>query len=115
MEKQYKGVIVEESLEDNRLLNGVEIVSFRISKDENPEDRWHLYTVKVSREDIEKLAGAIKTKWYMHFWKDRNIIAIFKGKLFEFNYDDKSTWKNVVDYGLSLGIPKEQLDFPIEK
>ena len=50
----------------------------------------------------------------MHFWKDRDVIAIFKDKKFEFNYDDKSTWKDVVNYGLSLGIPKEQLDFLIE-
>ena len=115
MEKQYKGTIVEESLEDNRILNDIEIVGFRISKDENPQDRWHLYTVRVSKEEIEKLSVSIKTKWYMHFWKDKDIIAIFKDKIFEFNYDDKATWKNAVDYGLSLGIPKEQLDFVIEE
>ena len=114
MEKQYKGTIIEESLEDNRILNSMEIVGFRISKDENPQDRWHLYTVKVSKEDIEKLPGCIKTKWYMHFWRDRDIIAIFKNKIFEFNYDDRASWKEAVDHGLSLGIPKEQLDFVIE-
>ena len=90
MKIQYKGIIVEESLEDNRLLNSVEIVGFRISKDENPEDRWHLYTVMVSRDDIKKLAGFIKTKWYMHFWNNKHIIAVFKEKLFEFNYNDKA-------------------------
>ena len=34
--------------------------------------------------------------------------------IFEFNYDKKETWKAAVNYGLSLGIPKEQLDFLIE-
>lgn len=112
--REYKGVIVEESLSDNRILNDLKIVDFRISKEENPSDRWHLYTVNVSKEEIEKLSKNIKTKWYMHFWKGRNIIAIFKNKKFEFNFDDKSTWKPVIEYGLSLGIPREQLDFPIE-
>ncbi|HUT21776.1 MAG TPA: hypothetical protein VMX18_00005 [Candidatus Bipolaricaulota bacterium] len=111
---EYKGVIVEESLEDNRILNDFKIIEFRISKEENPADRWHLYTVQVSKEDIVRLSKNIKQKWYMHFWKGRNVIAIFKDKKFEFNFDDKSTWKPVVEYGLSLGIPKEQLDFPID-
>jgi hypothetical protein len=51
----------------------------------------------------------------MHFWKGRGIIAIFKDKIFEFNYDDKATWSEAISYGTSLGIPKEQLDFLIEE
>lgn len=113
--KDYKGTIVEESLEDNRILNSVEITGFRISKDEVPSDRWHLYTVKVSKEDIQKISKYIKPgKWYMHFWKNRDVIAVFRDKVFEFNYDDKSTWKEAVAYGRSIEIPEEQLDFIIE-
>ena len=115
MEKDKTGTIVEESLEDNRILNDVEIIGFRISNEEEPGDRWHLYTVKVSTDDIQKLSQLIKSKWYMHFWKDRDIIVVFKGKFFEFNYDDKSSWKDAVEHGLSLGIPSEQLDFVIEE
>ncbi len=111
---QYKGVIIEESLADNRILNDFKIIEFRISKEENPADRWHIYTVQVSKEDIVRLSKNIKQKWYMHFWKGRNVIAIFKDKKFEFNFDSKVTWKPVFEYGLSLGIPKEQLDFPID-
>ncbi|MFH1211549.1 MAG: hypothetical protein V1659_01320 [Candidatus Woesearchaeota archaeon] len=114
MMHEYKGVIVEESLEDNRVLNDLEIIKFEISKEENPANRWHLYTIRVSKEEIGRLSENIKPKWYAHFWKGRNVIAIFKGKKFEFNFDDKSSWKSVVEYGLSLGIPKEQLDFPID-
>lgn len=113
MEK-FKGTIVEESLIDNRVINDFEIVGSRISKDENPADRWHLYTVLVSREDIEKLYQNIKPKWYMHFWQGRDIIAIFQGQKFEFNYDDKTSWEPAINFGLSIGIPKEQLDFLID-
>ncbi len=101
-------------MEDNRILNDLEIVGVRISKTENPADRWHLYTVNVSREEIEKLSRNIKPKWYMHFWKGRDVVAIFKDKEFDFNYDDKSTWSSVLEYGKSQGIPEEQLDFPID-
>ena len=110
----YTGIIVEESLEENRILNDLEIIKVKITKEENPAQRWHLYTVRVSKEDIEKLSKNIKTGWYMHFWKGRNIVVIFRNKKFEFNFDDKSTWKPAVEYGLSLGIPKEQLDFLID-
>ena len=39
---------------------------------------------------------------------------LFKGKRFEIKFSDKSTWKDAVNYGLSIGIPAEQLDFAIE-
>lgn len=115
MNKDYFGTIIEESLEDNRILNEIEIISFRISKDENPDDRWHLYKAKVSREDIEKLSKYIRPgKWYMHFWEGSDVIAVFKDKTFEFNHADKTTWREAVAYGRSQGIPEEQLDFIIE-
>ncbi|MEI6288783.1 MAG: hypothetical protein WCP18_04425 [bacterium] len=115
MTNEYKGAIIEESLADNRLLNNLDIIKVRISNDENPADRWHIYTVKVNQEEIEKLAQNIKPKWYMHFWNDqKDIIAIFENKKFKFNYEDKASWSPAIDYGLSQGIPKEQLDFLID-
>lgn len=110
----YKGAIVEESLEDNRIINSLNISKIRISSEKKQEDRWHIYNVDVSEKDIENLSKMIKNRWYMHFWKGREVIAIFKGKKFRFNYDDKSTWKPAVEYGLSIGIPREQLDFTLE-
>ena len=114
MDKKYKGIIIEESLLDNRVLNDLEIIAFRISKDENPEDRWHLYTVMVSENDIEKLSNLILDRWYMHFWSGGDVVAIFKSKKFKFKLDDKITWEPVVQYGLSIGIPKKQLDLVTE-
>jgi len=114
MEKKYEGIVVEESLEDNTIVNSLNVLKVKISDDANPSDRWHLYTVQVSKEDIDNLSKSVKRGWYMHFWKDRKVIAIYKDKQFAFDYDDKSTWQEAIDYGLSIGIPEEQLDFPIE-
>ncbi len=50
----------------------------------------------------------------MHFWNKFEIIAISKDNTFEFNYENKETCKGVLDYGRSIGIPDEQLDFPIK-
>lgn len=111
----FTGTIVEESLEDNRILNSLKIIGFRVSKDDNPLDRWHLYKVDISKDQIQSLLEHIKPgKWYMHFWKNREVIVVFKDKIFEFNYDDKSMWSEAIKHGRSLGIPDEQLDFVIE-
>lgn len=61
MNINYKGTIVEESLEDNRILNDIDIIDFRISKDDNSADRWHLYTVKVTMDDIQKVSRYIRS------------------------------------------------------
>lgn len=111
----YKGTIIEESLIDNRLINDLNIIKLRISKDENPADRWHIYTASIAKDEILRLPKIIKPKWYMHFWQGDSIIVIFQGKTFEFNRQDKTSWSPAIEYGISIGIPQEQLDFPTEE
>lgn len=73
-----------------------------------------MFTVLATEENIKRLANYLKPeKWYAHFWKGDNVIAIFPNKVFRFKYSDKSTWKEAVEYGKSIGIPEEQLDFLI--
>lgn len=112
---KYQGIIVEESLKDNRLLNEIEILSVRISSADAIEDRWHIYKVLVSKDEIEKIANELKTElWYMHFWHNDDVIAVFPKRFFEFKHSDSASWQEAIDYGKSLGIPESQLDFIIE-
>lgn len=111
---KYKGIIIEESLDDNRALNGLDVIGIHITGQENPPERWHLYTVMVNEEEIERLSKSINYSWYMHFWHNRRVIVIFSSERFEFDYDDKSSWKPAVEHGLYVGIPLSQLDFPID-
>lgn len=114
MGRNYTGIIVEESLDDNRILNGLHINKIHISNSSDPADRWHLYEINNSKEEIQALSQHILEGWYMHFWAGTNITAVFRGRTFEFNYENKGTWADVLKYGLSLGIPEYQLDFPIK-
>jgi len=109
-EQKYKGIVVEESLEDKNILQDMEILSTSVSETLG----WHICTVLASKKNFEKFSKTIKNgKWYAHFWNGRDVVVIFYAKTFQFNFDDKSTWKPVLHYGRSLGIPDEQLDFPI--
>jgi len=115
IDQGYIGTIVEESLKDNRILNELDILRVRIASDDRPEDRWHLYTVCVDERRIETLSRDLKPeKWYMHFWNGDDIVAVYPNKLFRFRRSDVSTWTEAVEYGKSLGIPEEQLDFVVE-
>lgn len=111
-ESVYTGIIIEESLIDSKYINGIEITKTEIAH----KGKWTLRTVNITKEKIQYLSSKIKSNsYYMHFWDNRNIILAFKDKIFEIDYDDKGTWKNAIDYGISIGIPKEQLDFPIKE
>jgi len=110
------GTVVEESLKDNRFINKLDVKSVRISDSEEPEDRWHLYKVNITETQIQELANQLKPeKWYAHFWDGQDILAVFSGKTFKFSRTDKSTWKLAIEYGKSIGIPTEQLDFLIDE
>ena len=112
--KDYTGIIIKESLDDSNLINSFQIIKV-VKESISPRNKWHLYTVKVSKEDIPRISKhIISNKYYIHFWKGKEIIVAFKHKIFTFNHDNKTSWKPAVDYGISIGIPKEQLDFPIE-
>jgi len=112
----YTGAIIKESLEKEEILNNFNVLDVTVTDDENPADRWHIYTVETTRAQLQELSEVIKPeKFYAHFWdKDKNIIAVFRDKIFEFNYEDKVSWEPAIEYGLTVGIPKEQLDFLID-
>jgi hypothetical protein len=110
---KYRGIIIEESLIDSRVLNEMSILKFYITTQENTDDRWHLFEVEIDEMKIEELKDLIIDGWYTHFWHKTDIIAVFKGKIFKFNYLNKDSWVNVLEYGKKLNIPDEQMDFPI--
>ncbi len=72
MEPVYIGIVVEEALDDNTLINNLTIEKVHITDHENRQDRWHMYKVKVSLDQINELAGHVIDDWYIHFWNGSN-------------------------------------------
>jgi len=105
-----KGVVIENSLKDLQPLKEVEII--RSWKDGN----WKINEIEVSKAQATNFANYLNSgPWYIHFWEPDNdeVLVIFKNKSFIISYSDKKTWKDAITYGKSIGIPIEQLDFPI--
>jgi hypothetical protein len=119
LEEKWRGVIIAESLREPSLINEFEVYKARISKGEldlgeGSRGRWHSYWVYATDEQVEKLTGQVKQGWYAHFWKGTKIKAVYAGKRFDFASNDRSTWRSAIEYGKSISISEDELDFPTE-
>lgn len=106
-----KGTIVENSLQDKSILDEVEIV-----QSWNSSGGWKLHDIRVEENKALKFGKyLIVGPWYVHFWEpgQDKVLVVFRNKIFEILHSDKSTWTDAIQYGKSLGIPEEQLDFVV--
>ena len=107
--KIYKGKVILESLEDKNLVNKMQILDTEVA------GALTIYTILISKADIENLASYIKQgPWYAHFWHGNEVIAVFRDKIFKFIHNQEDSWRETIGYGISIGIPRKQLNFPIE-
>ena len=110
--KNYTGIIIEESLKNKEIIKKLKVLNLKVTDDENPNDRWHIYTVQVTRDQIIEIQQSMaEGKWYTHFIAGDEIIVVYKDKIFEYKMADKGEHAKAVEYGRSIGIPEEQLDF----
>ncbi len=104
----YKGTIIENSLQSKDILKKVQVLKTW------QDDDWILHDVMVEEDQFEELRHSLATgPWYMNFWVPRgdDMKVVYKDKIFNINIADTSTWKEALEYGRSIGIPEEQLDF----
>lgn len=118
----YKGVIIEESLDDRSVLDNVKTVKTRVEK-VTPKHktpwltRWTLHTVEIKEANGDAVADLLSksietdhaSSWYADFRNDKYHYIIFRGKVFKVG--DGDSYQQARAYGLSLGIPKYQMDF----
>ena len=76
---------------------------------------WHLYWVRISRTEVEKLQEKLEHGWYAHFWNDTEILVVYNNAIFEMDRWDSSTWGAAIKHGQRMNIPREQLDFPTDE
>lgn len=107
----FKGTIIENSLSDKSILDKVQIQKTYQS------GSWILHNVLIEENQIPTLSKYLADgPWYIHLWEPGKdgVKVVFKDKVFDIKFSDKATWKDAVAHGKSVGIPEQQLDFPID-
>jgi len=118
----YKGVIIEESLDKKDVLKNTKILSTKveqvIKKHETPWlKQWTLHTIEIPENKIEKMILEISKSlesehpWYADFKNENIHFIIFRNKVFKIERKSKEQYDEAKRYGISLGIPSYQVDF----
>ena len=120
----YRGVIIEESLEDKSILSDLSIIETKIERVTDCHKtpwlkEWTKHTVEVSEEKASALAKRISKaldlehewSWYADFKNERLHYIIFRDRVFKVDRQSKKQYDEVNRFGESLGIPSYQLDF----
>ncbi|NQU78412.1 hypothetical protein HQ545_01455 [Candidatus Woesearchaeota archaeon] len=118
----FVGVIIEESLEKKDVLKKVKILKTKVEQVTEKHNtpwikQWTLHDVEIKEteaDDIAKdLSEALDSEhsWYADFKNDKVHYIIFKNKIFKIDRADWEEYGKATKYGISLGIPKHQVDF----
>ena len=104
------GIIIDQEFENKSFPATFEVFAKKKSGD------WKIYGIKIDDLEIEDIIKKIQDNmksdeaWYAHLYNDKELIVIFKDKVFRVT-PYISTWGKIINYGKNLGIPDEQLDF----
>lgn len=118
----YKGVIIEESLENKSVLKDVKILSTKVEsvveKHKTPWlKQWTLHAVEITEDKVDEVANQLgrdldsEHSWYADFKNETTHYIIFKNKVFKIDRTSKEQYDEAKEYGISLGIPPYQVDF----
>ena len=122
----YKGIIIEEGLQDSSLLKEVKILDTKVEPI-TPEHKtpwlkqWTLHTVEIPEEKAQEIAERIShsfdkehPNWYADYKNDKYHFIVFSGKTFKVDLANPILYKDAKAYGISIGIAEYQVDFAPE-
>lgn len=118
----FKGVVIEESLENKDVLKKVKILSTKVEKVVKEHEtpwllQWTLHAVEISDKEAWKIAEEISKaldrshggSWYADFKNGTHHYIIFPNKVFLIDRKNKGQYAEAKRYGILLGIPEHQL------
>ncbi len=124
----YLGTIIEESLSDKSVLDGLNIFATKIEPvtEENQTPwlkQWTLHKIEIPEFDAESKAQYLSKfldtnhpgSWYLDFKNDQYHYIVFPDKVFKIDLQSggHDIYKEAKEYGINLGIPSHQVDFKI--
>jgi hypothetical protein len=119
----YKGIIIEESLNNKDILHSLKITKTDIEpitpKHQTPWlKQWTLHSVEVTEDTIEQVVEKLSHSfdiehpdWYADLKNNQFHYLIFANKVFKVDLSNPTHYKDAKSYGKSIGIPEYQLDF----
>lgn len=118
----YKGVIIEESLDDKDVFRKVKILGTQVEKVVEKHKtpwikQWTLHTVEISEEMADEISKRLsscldkKHNWYADFKNNEYHYIIYQNKIFKVDLKNPVIYKDAREYGISIGIPEYQVDF----
>lgn len=106
----YHGIIIDQEFIDKNFLESLKQFA------QKQDGSWRIYGIEVEDSRLEKVIKGIQKNmrtdeaWYAHLYNDRELIVVFKNKIFRVE-PHISSWKPIIEYGKKLNISEEQLDF----
>jgi hypothetical protein len=117
----YLGTIIEESLSDKTVLSKLDILSTKVEPIVPAHatpwlTQWTLHKVSISEGEAEDIANVLSKSlepnhWYADYKNETTHYIIFLNKVFKIDRLSPLAYKEVKQYGLTLGIPEHQLPF----
>jgi hypothetical protein len=106
----FHGILLDLSFADREYPKSFPLFARKIAGD------WGLYGIKVPQDKIDQTVVSIQLRmktndpFYNHLYDDERLVVIFKERVFHVT-SHASSWKEIEQYGMAMGIPKQQLDF----
>lgn len=119
---KFNGVLVKESLQDERVLEGLAVTrTEKWDVQHAAEFQPRAWTAIYFEGDAaqadavaERLSRALKPCWYADFATEGEqgaVYVVFPNRVFKYARGDRRKRSEAVKYGEWLGIPKAQLDW----
>jgi hypothetical protein len=108
----FLGIVIEQSLADPAFAETLDV----IKRKRDPNGSWAFLLVRIASDrlftELERIRQALAgdQPWYAHFFSGEKIAVVFSEAIFSMT-TDVASWEAAIAHGLSLGIPREQLDF----
>jgi hypothetical protein len=110
----WRGVLLEESLENRELLRLAKTVGTEVDKLEEEDRIMTFHKVEVKDENKDKYLimamHSLKPAFYTHLCSDGEMYVVFRGAIFNFRRNDPEL-NRAREYGKSIGIIPEQMPF----
>ena len=114
----YSGLIIKESITDEKIFDIVEIIDVEIWKTDNVPKYWTAVYFKSDDERFPvKLAESLYHSsengmvWYVDFKDDIYKYIVLKDKVFKYHIGDNEERHIIYEKCLELGVKREQLDW----